>query len=416
VEVYGRLLERIRALPVIDGHEHLPAESVLNTELVSALTLYRQYTRLPMFASGLSQEDFQRIHDPAVPVRKRWGMLKPYVARIKHTSVARAAQITLQHFWKATELTDDNVEAISEAMSEENKPGIYRRVLAEHCGIRAALNQDSTQGGIPEPDAGGAQALLAPVVSLIDVQPPENAYVNRLGGGDGFDTLDLYLDWACARLVSLAAEGAVAFKTTAMAYAKPDRKSALDEFEALRQQGWPLAVRSGPGPLLSYVHDELLAAAASVGLPVAVHTGVLGDFRRLNPTHMIPIIERHADVHFDLFHLGIPYVRQTCLMALNAPNVSVNMCWAHSLNASMARSALDEHADQLGADKIIGFGGDVRWCVHKVYGHLELARRNIAAVLAKRVEDALMDVDEALVLARSWLFDNPARIYGLTRG
>ncbi len=61
----------------------------------------------------------------------------------------------------------------------------------------------------------------------------------------------------------------------------------------------------------------------------------------------------------------------------------------------------------------MAFGGDVRWIVHKVYGHLELARRNVASVLARRIEAGSMDLDEAERLARTWFFDNPARIYRL---
>ena len=76
-------------------------------------------------------------------------------------------------------------------------------------------------------------------------------------------------------------------------------------------------------------------------------------------------------------------------------------------------SALDEYIDQLGIDKIIAFGGDVRWMVEKVYGHLELARLNIASVLANRVQKGLMKFHDAEAMAKMWFLDNPARIYKL---
>ena len=297
----------------------------------------------------------------------------------------------------------------------ENTTGVYQRVLAEHCLIRRVLNQDTTRSHPQEIEPHLDQNLLVPVVPLIDTLPPENTCLSRLSGEDRLETLDDYVEWARDRLASLAADKAVAFKTCALPDLEPNRKRAIEEFQMLKATQGRLEIRSVPGPLLSYIRDELLKAAAGLGLPVAVHTGFWGDFRRLNPTHMIPFIQRYPGIHFDLFHLGVPWVRETGIIAANFPNVSVNMCWAHSMNAVMARSALDEYIDLLGDDKIIGFRGDVRWMVHKVYGHLELARRNVASVLTRRIMAGRMDLDEAERLTRMWFFDNPARIYRLTK-
>jgi hypothetical protein len=79
----------------------------------------------------------------------------------------------------------------------------------------------------------------------------------------------------------------------------------------------------------------------------------------------------------------------------------------------MTASALDEYIDWLGSDKLIAFGSDVHQMIEKVYGHLELARLNVAGVLARRIEMGLMNCDDALQLVRAWFFDNPTRIYRL---
>jgi predicted TIM-barrel fold metal-dependent hydrolase len=224
--------------------------------------------------------------------------------------------------------------------------------------------------------------------------------------------VDDYLDWARHRLRQMAAGGTVAFKTSSNAYAEPDRQTALAEFAELQRTGNRLGDRLTT-PLYSYIHEELLKAAEPLGLPVAVHTGFWG-VNRHDPAHFIPVIERHPNIHFDLFHSGIPYVRVLGTMAVNYPNTSINLCWAHSINMAMSASALDEYIDQVGTDKIIAFGGDVHWMVEKVYGHLELARQNVAAVLAKRVDEGLMDLCEAERVAQAWFVENPARIYRLS--
>ena len=411
--VYGEFLERFRAMPAVDAHEHLPAEREYVKAPVDALSVYSQYTRLPMIASGLSPNDWAHVHDPEIPVKERWRLAEPYVARISHTSFARVAQITLEHFWGARELRDDNVESLSERIAAEHKPGIYREVLAKHCGISSMLNQDASTDYTNELDAYRDKDMLEPVFSLMAVDPPENLRLGRLGGETGFVSVEGYLEWAQARLETLAVGGAVAFKTAALPYRTSSREAAVRAFEErIRNEGACLRPDE-PGPVLSYMHEELLKSAGKLGIPVAVHTGFWGDFRLLNPTHMIPVIQQHPEIHFDLFHTGVPYVRETGIMAVNFANVSVNMCWAHSINEAMARSALDEYIDQLGTDKIIAFGGDVRWFVHKTYGHLELARRNVARVLAGRIAQRLMDVEEATRIAGAWFYDNPMRVYGL---
>ena len=408
-----QLLDRIRRMPVIDAHEHLEPEGRHVAHPPDALRLYAQYTRLPMFASGLPADDWPRLRDGDLPLAERWAVLKPYIARIRHTSFARAARLTLQHFWGADELTDENIGPISERIAADNGPGRYRRVLREHCNIVRVLNQNA-----PPPDDRreleifGDQDLLRCVVELVDSRPPQNTHVASIGGPDACRTLDDYLDWARERARTMARGGAVGFKICARPYRPPDRQEARAQFEDLVRREESLPTPSA-GPLTSYILDELLRAVPALGLPVAVHTGFWGDFREMDPTHMIPVIERHPDVHFDLFHTGIPYVRQTGLMAVNLPNTTINLCWAHSINASMTARAMDEYIDQVGVDKVIGFGGDVRFMVEKVYGHLELARRNIARVLARRIEDGLMDLDDAEELCEAWLFDNPARVYRL---
>jgi len=109
----------------------------------------------------------------------------------------------------------------------------------------------------------------------------------------------------------------------------------------------------------------------------------------------------------------VPYVREIGAIAVNYPNTSLNLCWAHSSNAAMTTSALDEYLDWLGSDKLIAFGSDTHQMVEKVYGHLELARRNVASVLARRIDAGLMNCEDALHLARTWFFENPVRIYRL---
>jgi len=159
--------------------------------------------------------------------------------------------------------------------------------------------------------------------------------------------------------------------------------------------------------------DKVFDVAAETGVPVAVHTGYWGDFRHLDVKFMLGFAMRRPDVHFDMFHLGMPNYRDALLIGKTLPNVSLNLCWCAIISQVQLKRSLDEMIDLVPANKVIAFGGDYRVAVHKTYGHLVLAREAVASVLAKRIEAGDFDRAEAMRLARLWLVDNPTRIYHL---
>ena len=164
--------------------------------------------------------------------------------------------------------------------------------------------------------------------------------------------------------------------------------------------------------LHDFLTNYLIDVAGELDLVVAVHSGMWGDFRNLDSKHMIPIFQRHPNVRFDLYHLSMPSVRDTIVIGKNFPNVWLNLCWCHIISQQMTCSALDECIDMVPINKIIGFGGDYGKPVEKVYGHLVMAREDIATVLGRRVDRGLMSHDEAVIIARKWLWDNPKELYG----
>jgi hypothetical protein len=42
-----------------------------------------------------------------------------------------------------------------------------------------------------------------------------------------------------------------------------------------------------------------------------------------------------------------------------------------------------------------------------------MARENLAHVFAARIEEGLMDKDDALALGRQWFYETPKALYGL---
>jgi hypothetical protein len=406
-----RLLSEMERLPVVDAHNHLPSEEVRLREHFDALTFYRQYTRLPMFAAGLSEADFLRMHDPAESLDVRFEIFERWKPAFRFSSAGRAASIALQHYYGETQVTRDNFDAVTDGMRRIYRPNVlYQKCLVEACGIRYAL-----QNSPPEEAAERDPLLrLVPMIGIGDEWNEYNDLAQALMKGEPpADSLDDYLDNRRERLRTLKRAGAVAFKHFAHPSCPSDAAVARTVWHQLQAGDATCARSEAPNPLLSYLTDELLAEVSRLGAPVAFHTGVWGDFREYDPQHLIPYFQRHPDLRFDLFHMGIPYARAMGRIGANFRNVWLNMCWAPTISTTTAANALDEWLDMVPPSKIIAFGSDVRWPIEKVFGHLSLAREVVAMVLARRIDRQLLNHDDAIELSRMWLFDNPIELYRL---
>jgi predicted TIM-barrel fold metal-dependent hydrolase len=127
---------------------------------------------------------------------------------------------------------------------------------------------------------------------------------------------------------------------------------------------------------------------------------------------MINVFPMHPRTRFDLYHMGMPSVRQTGVIGKNNPNVWLNLCWSHVISPKMTRSFLNEWMDLVPMNKIIGFGGDYGpESLEKIYGHLQMAKEDAAEALAERVAARRMSERQAREVAQAWFYDNPRELY-----
>ncbi len=400
------LLKAIEEFEIVDAHEHLPPEEVRLKQKVDVFTLFSHYTRVDLLASGMPQEYWDKIHDPTVPIEKRWEMFAPHLKNIRYGSYARPAFIAAKEFYGFDDINERNYIALSERISAGNTPGIYHRVLREKCRIRVAL----TQANRTDYDLN----LLVPLMPLdtyAAVRSKKSIEEHAVNLGEKVKTLDDYLELIRKGLEKWKSEGVVGIKMRSSPYGAPDRSQVVGLFDKLmRNEEKELPTTNS---LYSFIMEEMLDMAADLGLVVAVHTGMWGDFRVLDPQHMILILGRHLKTRFDIYHMGIPYVRETAIIGKNFPNVWLNLCWCHIISPMIACSAIDELIDLVPINKIIAFGGDYRIPVEKVYGHLVMAREDVAKVLGRRIKDGLLTENEAIEISKKWFYDNPKELYQL---
>ena len=399
------LIDAMAELDIIDCHEHLGPEKGRTESQVDVFTLFSDYTSRDLRVAGMSDEDLKGLSNRDLPLQQRWQTFRPYWQQIRWGSYARAALLAAKKFYDIDDINDDTYELLSERMQQANTPGIYQRVIGDTCKIRTALTQCGST------DVGDTPLLTPLMPIFFDTRKWEFLSNEPCVKDTEVGSLDEYVEAVRRYVVRVKSEGAVGFKMVSNPFGTPNREDAESAFNALRKD--PEMYLADPNPLKDYLADEAIAIGTAEGMVIAVHTGYWGDFRELDPLHMIPMLQRHPTTKFDIYHLGYPWVRETLMLGKGFPNVWLNFCWTHIISQRFAVAGLDEAIDLVPMSKILIFGGDYTMAVEKVYGHLVMARENIAEVLARRIREGQLSESQALDLARKWFWNNPKDLYNL---
>jgi len=416
--LYHDLYEELRATPTVDAHEHLPSEAEALKRRLDFYTLFEHYITGDLVAAGASEEDLAFFANGDVPVRQRWQRFKPFFSAIRTGAYARAALIVVRDILGYDDLSDDTIEEVGQGLAAINKPGLYDSILRETCNLAACIQC----WRLGEPGQPEYFYQLAPGPELINLQGEEGLAGLSKRYNHSLHTLDDMLDLMTAVVDKWRADSKIVGIKSAHAYErsilfeKRTRHEAEIVFNRLQSNESHRISLQESLPLQDYLMFQLVARAEAVGLPMVFHTGLqAGNYNRIanaNPLHLQPILEEFPRAKFDLYHAGMPWVREIAVLAKYFPGVHLNMAWTHIINPAQARSALSEWLDMVPNTKIFGFGGDYA-IVEKVYGHLTLARQNIARVLAEKVEERAFSRADASMLIRRLMFDNANEFYRL---
>ena len=125
------------------------------------------------------------------------------------------------------------------------------------------------------------------------------------------------------------------------------------------------------------------------------------------------MIDRHPRLRFQCF-LGSRHANQAlCTLARELPNLSLAGYWWHNFFPDSIRQVMAERLDMLPVNKQVGFFSDA-YCVEWVYGKARMVQRQLARVLAEKIEQGQYTRDEAISIARSILHETPQTLLGMT--
>jgi hypothetical protein len=424
-----RLHEAIGKMPVVDSHEHIIPESERTSQRADFFTLAGHYALNDVISAGLGADAQKLARDESAPPERRWEAFEPAWNHARFTGYGQALRIAIRDIYGFEEISRATIGRIGEAIAAANKPGLYARVMRERAGIRYAVLDDYWNAAPVKPE-GDLFALARKFDRFITPGGPKDVRqleeltgvpIQSLGG------LKRAMEKSFEQ--SLAA-GMIAVKST-LAYnreirfeevAEPAAEGAFLSMvrgERPRPEGFRSFVERPFRQLEDHMFHHLMRLADAHSLPVQIHTGLLagngGFITNTDPTGLTNLFFLYPRLRFDLFHIGYPYQRELGVLAKLFPGVHVDFCWAHVIAPRAAREALHEYLETVPVNKVLGYGGDYRF-PELSYAHLVMARRNIAAVLAARVEERFCTEEEAIEIARLMLDGNPARLFPRTRG
>ena len=418
--LYRALLEASGRMPIIDTHEHLPPESVRVAQNVSFTDLFYHYCIDDFMAAGMPGPDTDRMYAADTPVEEKWRLFAPYYRLIRNGSYTRAGRIAMQRFYDVQELnTLEDAALLTERMRAANQPGIYQRVLQDACHIEKCM---LFTNNIPKDALFGEVWNVEPYTEIASLGTLQG-HAQELGGL--FPTLSGYADALGRMMQALKARGVRGIKfPTAYNRDLNFDKPVFAEAEAVYNRIFSETVGRRPfpisyaemRPLQNYLVNVLAQAAGEVGLAVVFHTGIQTGMRNVldnaRPERLWSLFNLHRNTRFVLLHAGLPWIRECLLLAKYFPNVFVDLAWVHIISPEIARDAIRTYIDVAPMNKLLGFGGDYI-IIEPVYGHLQLARENIARALSERVLDGALSEDDAYAWQKAMLYENAKAVYRL---
>ncbi|MBN1918244.1 MAG: amidohydrolase family protein [Verrucomicrobia bacterium] len=421
-----QLLQRIQAavdaVRLIDTHEHLPPEAERNARSIDLFTeFFAHYALADLVSAGFPQDKIRWLHDSKVALDERWAAVAPYWARMRRTGYARSLLISARELFGIDDISERTYGELSAKIAAANKPGWYRTVLKERCGIeRSILDTDKTEC---DRELFAPVRQFDPLVSMLSrdgLRNVEQAY------GVSIRSIDTLAKTAIGLIEEAATKGVVALKIC-LAYCRSIRFEKTARADAERVLSRLLGNTPDDGsypdgriswcdakPLHNFIVHTLIETCERVGLPVQIHTGLQEGYGNYivnsKPTDLANLFMEYPKCRFDIFHGGYPYSRELATLAKNFQNVTIDMCWMHIVSPAASCAMLHEWLDMVPETKILGFGGDYL-LVEGVYGHARMARENVARVLTERVLGGTLSEDEAIVVATRLLRTNAAEVF-----
>lgn len=430
-EIYGRIRSEVESIALLDTHEHLMSEKARLAQEIDLFYWFSHYASSDLVSAGMPEAVLETLRDPTRPLDERWIAFAPFWDQVRTTAYGRALLLAARDLFDVTSIEEGTYQELSARISASNREGWYRHVLKERANIALSILHPLEEID-PMPLEEVDRDLFAPVIPMDAYITPCNAIELReleKKTGVALHSLDDLLSAMDMVFERGAAAGVVGVKvgvaySRSLHFEKVAKADAERVFNRLHRYPAPLAdlTQQPPvswaeaKPLQDYLMHQVIRRAIEHHLPIQIHTGLQegnGNYlANANPLHLTNLLVEYHEARFDLFHAGYPFQGEMAALVKNFANAYADLCWVHVISPWVARQTLHEWIETLPANKIFAFGGDYIF-VEGTYAHAQMARQNVARVLAEKVETGYLSEDEAMTLAHQILHDNAAQFFRL---
>lgn len=425
VASFAEIRQYLEHIPVIESHEHFatfqPCEDPLDF-ILDTFYLGDFYSAGGEKITGIGDYSFFTPIPHDLPMEERFDLFRKIWAGSNKTAYARAMQEGLRLCWGVKDIGNWEEFKSFARRFKSRDASIYSKVM-EECNIKAKIVDrgdldNYMEGRIPHSDISrftfhisgwrnvhtkehlmGMQKYLERAITCLD---------------DYTEAFDKYLD-RCLRFGVVCMKDLNAYRRS-LAITNPPKADAERIFNEIVANQRVIFSDEQVRPLEDWLFNYALRKAAQHDLPMQLHTGhmasIRNDVRKANAANLIPTLELHADVRFDLFHANWPYMDEFLFIGKNYPNAYLDLCWAHAIDPLYCIELMKRAIVSVPHHKVMVFGGDTsapEWLA----GYLSLAKDNVAAALSEMVESTWLTMEEAKQIALDWFYNNPNRFFRL---
>src|SRR5579859_38974 len=407
-KVYERLLPQIDRIPIYDNHSHatFPDDSDMDAQAAppDETSVLRLRDTNPEFVAA-AKALFAYPYDDFQPEHAKW--------LIDKKKAAEAAGGTA--YWDSIldQLNIDTCLANRVALGNYLDPKRFHWVFFVDSFLFPLDNRDQT---VKNPDMGVYIPLQEKVLHRYMHQGNVSGLPADLAGYESF---------VRQTLADNQKKGGVAIKFEAayfrsLYFSDPPREKAAAIYAKYHSGGVPS--NQDYRTFQDYVFRVLIDQAGKLNLPVHFHSAVgIGDYfslRNGNPLNLENVLRdpRYAKTKFVLIHGGYPYTLEMIWMTAAKNVYTDSSLVGYYVYPSELKNILKQWIS-LYPERMM-FGSDA-FPFNDAVGAEETfwlaarsARTAIAAALAELVAEGAFTEEKALELARMYLHDNAARLYG----
>jgi hypothetical protein len=164
--VEDRIAAAVRAIRLVDTHEHLSAEAVRLKKEPSLFSLLH-YVSSDMWADGMDRAAGERtLGNASIPLARQWELVAPYWANVRTTAYGRSLLRAIRDLYGVGDISESTYAEISRKVREASRPGWYEYVLKKRAGIDEAIETLPADkilafgGDYNEPEGSYAHAML----------------------------------------------------------------------------------------------------------------------------------------------------------------------------------------------------------------------------------------------------------------